>query len=355
LALARSGCEVHFISSALPMRLTGTEDCCRRVDFHRVEAPTYPVFQHPPYTLSLATKLCEVAQAHDLDILHAHYAIPHAASAFLACEMLGDKAPRTVTTLHGTDITLVGQEPSFFPITRFVIDRSDAVTAVSEFLRDETESVFGVTRDIEVIPNFVDVERFRPREDAEQRARFASPDEKLLVHASNYRKVKNVSAVVEVFARVAERLPCRLLLMGDGPELATADRHAVALGVEDRVIHLGRVDRLEELLPLADLLLLPSRHESFGLVALEALACGTPVVATNRGGTREFLISGEHGFLCDPEDVEGMAAAALRLLENPDFHRRCAEAGRRRAVTDFTAEKVVARYLALYERLLADR
>ncbi len=347
--LARSGYEVHFITSALPLRLRRFD---RNVFFHKVDTVSYPVFLGDPYTLALATVMSEVAARHRLDILHVHYAIPHAASAYLARAMLGGR-PRVITTLHGTDVTLVGQEPSFLPITRFLIERSDAVTAVSGWLRDETRRVFATERDIDVIPNFVDTRLFRPRPDARLRGEFAAPGERLLIHASNFRAVKNVPAVVEVFARVAAALPARLLLIGDGPELPVARSLAERLGVGDRVRCVGQVEHMAPVLAVGDLLLLPSLHESFGLVALEAMSCGTPVIATDRGGTREFIDDGHNSVLRDPADVAGMAAAALHLLRDETLRQQMGEDARRDAVERFGERCVLKRYLALYDRVLA--
>jgi N-acetyl-alpha-D-glucosaminyl L-malate synthase BshA len=347
--LARSGCEVHFITRSLPVRLRRFE---RNIFFHQVDTFSYPVFQGDPYTLALATVMSEVATQYELDILHVHYAIPHAASALLARDML-DGRVKVITTLHGTDVTLVGQEPSFLPITRYLIRRSDAVTAVSRWLRDETGLVFGVERLIEVIPNFVDTRLFRPREDARLRAQFAAPEEKLLIHASNFRPVKNIPVVIEVFARVAAAVPARLLLVGDGPELTLARERAAALGVADRVECLGQVENMAPIYPLGDLTLLPSRHESFGLAALESMSCGTPVIATNRGGTGEFIDDGHNGYLRDPEDVAGMTVAALRLLRDQGLHQSLAEEARRDAVASFGERCVLKQYIELYDRLLA--
>ena len=349
LLLARTGYEVHFISSSLPWRLHHYE---QNVFYHQVEVANYPVFQHPPYTLSLATVMSEVAQEHGLDILHVHYAIPHAASAFLAREMVGADRLKVITTLHGTDITLVGQEPSFFPITKFLIERSDAVTAVSTFLREETERVFAVTRSIDVIPNFVDTRLYHPLENPAHRARFAAPDEKLLVHASNFRQVKNVPTVVEVFARLNETVPGRLLLLGDGPEKRRVQERIDDLGVGDRVRFLGQLENLQEILALADLMLLPSAHESFGLVALEAMSCGTPVIATNVGGTDEFIDHGHNGYLCAPQDVDGMVRIASQLLQDAALQQHLAEEARRDAVEKFGARCVLKLYLELYDRVM---
>jgi N-acetyl-alpha-D-glucosaminyl L-malate synthase BshA len=351
LHLSRRGCEVHFISSELPFRLRKYHE---NIFYHPVEMPHYPVFQHSPYTLSLATAMSEVAARCGLDILHVHYAIPHAASAFLAREMNGADTLKVVTTLHGTDITLVGQEPSFFPMTRFLIEQSDAVTAVSSFLKRETVEVFGVGQDIEVIPNFVDARVFQPREVASLRKRFAPQGEKLLLHASNFRKVKNVEAVVDVFSEVCDQVACRLLLMGDGPEMPGILERVAAAGLEEKVDFLGQVDNLEEILPVGDLLLLPSLHESFGLVALEAMACGVIPVATNRGGAGEFIQDGLNGFLRDPHDIPGMAAAAVKVLQDEALRQEMAEEGRRDAAADFGASCVVRQYLDLYDRVLDD-
>ncbi|MFO7652284.1 MAG: N-acetyl-alpha-D-glucosaminyl L-malate synthase BshA [Candidatus Krumholzibacteriia bacterium] len=348
LNLARSGYSVHFITSQLPLRLRRFR---RNILYHPVEVPSYPVFLHPPYTLSLATAMSNVAIEHGLDILHVHYAIPHAASAFLAREMVGGGRLKVITTLHGTDITLVGQEPSFFPMTRFVIERSDAVTAVSEFLRLETQQVFGVTRPITVIPNFVDTRRFHPRECPRRRARLAEPHERILMHASNFRPVKNLAAVVGVFARIARDLPARLVLVGEGPELPRVRAQAEAEGVADRLVLLGQVDDLEALLPCADLVLLPSWHESFGLVALEAMACGVPVVATTRGGTGEFIVDGVNGMLREPDDYDGMAAAVRHLLSDDNARSHMGEEARRDAVERFGARCILKQYVDLYDRV----
>jgi len=349
LHLARRGCEVHFIASQLPFRLQQYNE---NIIYHPVDMPTYPVFPSSPYTLSLASVMSEVATRCRLDLLHVHYAIPHAASAYLAKQMVGPERLKIVTTLHGTDITLVGQEPSFFPMTRFLIDHSDAVTAVSTFLKDETIRVFGTGENIEVIPNFVDARVFRPREDDRLRQRFAPAGEKLILHASNFRKVKNLDAVVDVFARVASRLPVRLLLVGDGPEMPAVRARIAELGLADRVSHLGQVDNLEEVLPVADLLLLPSLHESFGLVGLEAMACGVVPLLTSRGGASEFVQDGITGFLRDPDDLDGMADTAARVLADDVLRSQMAEDGRRDAAGDFGASCVIRRYLELYDRLL---
>ena len=350
LHLSRRGCEVHFISSELPFRLRKYHE---NIFYHPVEMPHYPVFQHSPYTLSLATTMSNVAERYALDILHVHYAIPHAASAYLAQKMIGRSSLKVVTTLHGTDITLVGQEPSFFPMTRFLIEQSDAVTAVSDFLKRKTMDVFGIGDDIEVIPNFVDTRVFKPNEGSSLKRRFAPRGEKLLAHVSNFRKVKNVGAVVEVFAKVNSVLPSRLLLIGAGPEMDGVRRQVTQFGLDDQVEYLGQVDNLEDILPVADLLLLPSLHESFGLVALEAMACGVIPLATDRGGAGEFIQDGLNGLLRDPLDIEGMVRAAVKVLRDDQLRDEMAEEARRDSAADFGVSCVVKQYLDLYDRLLA--
>ncbi len=350
LNLASRGYEVHFITDAMPVRLQSYQ---RNIFFHPVEAVSYPVFRYTPYTLALATKMAEVARSHQLDILHVHYAIPHAASAYLARSLLGRDRISVVTTLHGTDITLVGQEPSYFEMTRFLIAESDAVTAVSGALRDETLRTFGVGENIEVIPNFVDPRRFRPRPDL-SREDYAPPDEPLLLHASNFRPVKNVAHVLRIFAGVNAARPSRLLLLGDGPERGPAERLAAELGVADRVSFLGHVENLEDLLAVADLMLMPSRHESFGLVALEAMACGTPAIVTSEGGPGEFIEDGHNSFLRHPDDLEGWIRTALHLLGDEALYRQIADDGLRDAVARFGTPCVLKRYIDLYDRVLAE-
>lgn len=351
LALARTGdFEIHFISHAQPHRLRHFEP---NVFFHEVETASYPPFPHAPYSLALASKMTEVARYHGLDLLHVHYAIPHAASAWLAQQMLGDDAIGVLTTLHGTDITLVGQDPSLFPLTRFVIQRSDSVSAVSKYLRDETIRVFDVDRPIEVIGNFVDTSVFVPRPDLRAHNPLAGPGVPLLMHASNFRPVKNVEKVVEVFAAVRAQRDCRLAMVGDGPEVQPARQLARDLGVEADVHFLGNQDSTEELLAMCDVLLLPSETESFGLVALEAMSCAVPVVASRRGGIPEVIDDGETGLLFEPDDVAGMSAAILGLLEEPERARKMGERGREVARERFCISCVIHQYTDLYERTSA--
>ncbi len=351
IALADRGDEVHFISYALPSRL----DLPRaRVHFHEVVAPSYPLFVSPPYTLALATKMAEVAGQERLDLLHVHYALPHAISAILAREMGNGNGVRlkVVTTLHGTDVTIVGQDRSYLPITRWSIDQSDAVTAVSQYLKDVTIREFGVKRPIEVLPNFVDTKQYHPGGASPFARTLAGEDEALLVHVSNFRPVKRVGDVLAVFERVQKAMPARLLLIGDGPERSLAERLAREGGFAAKTTFLGNVAAIETILPAARLLLLPSDAESFGLAALEAMACGVPVIGTAKGGLPEVVQDGINGYLRPVGDVEGMAKAAMSLLSDADLWSKFSAAARRRAELDFPTEALVSRYRALYEKTL---
>ncbi|HET9949899.1 MAG TPA: N-acetyl-alpha-D-glucosaminyl L-malate synthase BshA [Longimicrobiales bacterium] len=350
LALARRGHEVHFVAYAQPFRLVGLHE---RVFYHEVEMEDYPLFEHPPYTLALAVALHDAVRREGLDLVHMHYAIPHAASAFLAREMLKEERPlKIVTTLHGTDITLLGLHPSFHAITRFSILQSDGLSAVSRFLKDETVRDFSVPDDrIEVIPNFVDTEVWRPDREPCHRSKLAPEGHKIVMHVSNFRLVKRVQDVVDVFAKVREQVPARLVLVGDGPERPRALKHAADLGMRDEVLYLGRHSAVEEILSCADLFLLPSASESFGLAALEAMACGAPVVASTAGGLPEVVEHGVSGYLFPVGETERMAEAAVKVLTDPDHARALSEAGRRAAVERFSTDVVVPRYEALYERV----
>lgn len=351
LELARRGHEVHFITYDSPFRLRGYVG---HAVFHQVdtEIARYPLFQHFPYTLALASRQYEVALQEKLDLLHVHYAIPHATTAFLAREMLKHEHPiKVVTTLHGTDITLVGQEASFYAITRFSIEQSDGVTAVSEFLRDETYRAFGcVSCDLRVIPNFVNLQEYRP-EAALPRETLAPADHKLLVHVSNFREVKRVKDVVRIFARVRRAMPATLLMVGDGPDRHDAEHEARELGVGTDVRFLGRLDTVAPLLAASDLFLLPSQTESFGLAALEAMACGAPVLATTAGGLPEVLTDGVEGILEPVGSVEAMARRAIALLKDPVRHAAARQAALARAAM-FSADAVVPQYEAYYAEIL---
>ena len=352
LALGRRGHEVHIISYSSPFRLRGFAE---NVSFHEVDlSSTYPLLEYFPYSLALAVKQHEVALREQLDILHVHYAIPHAPAAFLAKQMLEeDHDIKVVTTLHGTDITLVGLESSFFTVTKFAIERSDAVTAVSEYLRDATHREFGCAKcGIEVIPNFINLDEYRPADpNSDKCAHFAPPGHKVLVHISNFREVKRVPDVVRVFAQVREKIPAVLILAGDGPQRPEAEHEAEHLGVANDVRFLGKVDAIAELLQAADLYLLPSRSESFGLSALEALACGVPVLASKVGGLPEVVEDGVSGVLVEFGDLEEMARKALQILGDPTLHARYRAAGIERAKV-FDTHHVVPMYEDLYERVL---
>jgi N-acetyl-alpha-D-glucosaminyl L-malate synthase BshA len=350
IELARRGDNVHFISYALPSRLHLLHE---RLRFHEVTVTPYPLFDdYPPYTLALATKMAEVAEFEKLEILHVHYAIPHAISAYLAKQILGEHGVKVVTTLHGTDITLVGRDPSYLPITRFGIESSDAVTAVSEWLRRETVEHFHPAKSIDVVPNFVDPARFR-RHPASRRI-FAHDDEKLVCHASNFRPVKRIMDIVEAFAGIARRVKARLIMMGDGPERARAEAYCREHGLVDRVFFLGNYANLEEIIGACDLLLLPSETESFGMAALEALACEVPVIATRTGGLPEVVEDGEVGYLVTVGDVDAIVDRAVEILSDDAKRDRMGRAGRALAIERFDIGRVVPMYARVYERVLQD-
>ncbi|MFN2442663.1 MAG: N-acetyl-alpha-D-glucosaminyl L-malate synthase BshA [Thermoanaerobaculia bacterium] len=349
IALAKRGIDVHFISYALPSRLSTLHE---RIRFHEVAMMNYPLFDNfPPYTLALATKMAEIAEYEDLDILHVHYAIPHAISAYLARQMLKDHPIRVVTTLHGTDITLVGRDPSFLPITRFGIDSSDGVTAVSAWLRDETTEFLEVKRPIEVIHNFVDPARFRKSSNFLCDG-FVKPEEMLLGHISNFRPVKRVLDVMEIFLRVQREIPAKLVMIGDGPERSRAEAFSREHRITDRVLFLGNVPELEEVVAALDLFLLPSETESFGMAALEAQASEVPVIASMAGGLPEVVANGETGYLLPVGDTDGMATRAIELLRDDDRRQEMGEAGRRRAIELFHVDRIVPRYIAFYESVM---
>jgi N-acetyl-alpha-D-glucosaminyl L-malate synthase BshA len=359
IELAARGHQVHFITSSQPFRLTGRE---ANIHFHQVEVYHYPLFEHAPYDLALATRMAEVAEFYSLDILHVHYAIPHSVCALLARQMLAARGRHLpfITTLHGTDITLVGQDRSYLPITRFGITQSDGVTAISSHLRDRTREAFDIDSEIEVIRNFVNCDVYvrNPSLIAQMRPQFAAPatatqpEEKLLVHLSNFRPVKRILDVVETFARVARAVPSRLLLIGDGPDRSAAERLALQLGIQDRIHFLGKQDNVNELLPVADLMLMPSEMESFGLAALEAMACGVPAIATRVGGVPELIDDGVNGRLFEVGDVAGMAQAAIALLTDEPARRRMAEAARKTAQDRFCASRIIPLYEEYYERVI---
>ena len=356
LELADRGHEVHFISYSQPIRLPKTYP---NIHYHEVEVSRYPLFEYPPYDLALATRMAEVAEIYELDLLHVHYAIPHSVSAMLARQMLScDHArPRRrlpyVTTLHGTDITLVGSDPSYLPITRFSIDQSDGVTSISEYLKRRTLEVFAVQTPIQVIPNFVNCDLYhRTPKLLEHRSEYAGADEKILVHLSNFRPVKRLGDVIEIFDRVQKKIPARLLMIGDGPERSSAEWLAVKKGIHKKVDFLGKQDRISEKLAVADVMLLPSQLESFGLAALEAMACEVVPITTNEGGLPEVVDHGKTGFLAAVGDVETMANYAIEILSDENKLRQMGEAARASAQARFCASKIIPMYERFYRGVL---
>jgi len=349
MELAARGHEVHFISYAVPIRLNSMNE---RITFHEVEVATYPLFDHPPYTLALATKMMEVAEEESLDLLHVHYAIPHSVSALLARMMAAPRRLPFITTLHGTDITLVGSDRSYLPITRFSIEQSDGVTAISNYLRDRTIREFEISRPIEVIPNFVNCDLYKRAEDQSLRARWVRNGEPILMHLSNFRPVKRITDAIEIFALVREKISAKLVMIGDGPDHGAAEYLVRKKKLSKDVFFLGKQDRVHEILGVGDLFLLPSDSESFGLAALEAMACEMPVVATNVGGIPEVVTHGADGYLFEPRDVETAAKFALEILARPDHGRAMGEMARVNARRRYCSNDIIPRYEAYYEKVL---
>jgi len=355
--LAQRGHEIHFISYAIPSRLTAFVE---NIFYHEVEINNYPLFDFPLYSIALASKMVEVAMFNDIDIFHAHYAIPHATSAYLAREIIKyenkiKKQVKVITTLHGTDITLVGLEPSFLATMRFSIEKSDGVTAVSQFLKDKTLSNYKINKDIEVIPNFIDTEKYKRIDDEKAKCfkkNFAPNNEKILVHTSNFRAVKRVQDVIKVFAEVNKKIPVRLLLIGDGPERSDCERLCRELNIFELVKFLGKQDSLAELLSIADLFLIPSQTESFGLAALEAMACDVPVISSSVGGLPELNLHGETGFIAEIGDISRMAKYAVDLLTNERKYKLFSKNARARAM-EFDELKIVPVYENFYEKILS--
>ena len=356
IELAARGHEVHFIAYQQPIRLTNQHP---QIFFHEVTVSQYPLFEYPPYDLALATRMAEVAEIYNLDILHVHYAIPHSVSALLARQMLAaqenGKARKLpfVTTLHGTDITIVGADRSYLPVTRYAIEQSDGVTAISNYLKQRTLQEFDIRNPIEVIYNFVNCDTYRrdPKA-AERRAEFAQKDERILVHVSNFRPVKRICDVIEIFDRVQKKVPSRLLLMGDGPDRSRAEWLVNQKRLRDKVEFLGKVDRVNEKLSFADLMLVPSEMESFGLAALEAMACEVPTVATSVGGVPEVIEHGRTGFLASVGDVETMAGHAIDILSDEKRLREMGMLARWEAQARFCTTKIIPEYEQFYVRVL---
>jgi L-malate glycosyltransferase len=354
LELAERGHEIHFISYAQPIRLMGPHP---NIHYHEVEVSRYPLFEYPPYDLALASRMAEVAELYDLDLLHVHYAIPHSVSALLARQMMAAK-PRGrklpfVTTLHGTDITLVGLDRSYLPITRFSIEQSDGVTAISQYLQERTLREFDIRNEIKVIYNFVNCDVYvRGKEASDLKQEYAPNGERLLVHLSNFRPVKRITDCIEVFDRVRKKIPSKLLMIGDGPDRSRAEWLAVQRGIHDDVIFLGKQEQVQEKLAMSDILLLPSELESFGLAALEGMACEVVPIATRVGGIPELIEHGKSGYLADVGDVESMARFAIELLGDDAALRTMAKASRAVAQSRFCASRIIPQYEEYYRRVL---
>lgn len=349
--LAERGHEVHFISSSLPARLNVT---LSNIFFHKVNVETYPLFEFQPYSLALSTLIVNVAQTYGLDLIHVHYAIPHAYAAYFAKQILKDKGINlpVVTTLHGTDITLVGNHPAYKPAVEFSINQSDWVTSVSEDLKKETHDFFNITKDIEVIPNFIDNSQFLTEDDCDCVDDCFDRKEKVVIHVSNLRKVKRIEDVVDVFYRIQQEVDSRLIIVGEGPEWESASAQIDRLGITDKVKSLGKVNDLYKVLCSADLFLLPSEKESFGLAALEAMAARVPVISSNAGGIPEVNVEGETGFLLPIGDVDGMAEKAIMLLKNAEMLKKFKAQAKEQALR-FDKKKVLPLYEDLYYSLMA--
>jgi len=351
LELATRGHEVHFITYSNPIRL---DPDIPRIHYHEVEVSNYPLFQYPPYCLALASRMMDVAEAYDLDLLHVHYAIPHSISAMLAQQMMAPKRRLPfITTLHGTDITLVGADPSYFPITKFSIEKSDGVTSISEDLRNHTVEVFGVSNEIRVITNFINCDLYHPDPEKAGALAYAPTGEKLLIHVSNFRPVKRVLDCIHILAEVRKQTPAHLLMVGDGPDRGPAEHLVRQLKLTPHVSFLGKQNHVERLIPLAHVLLMPSEMESFGLVALEAMSCGVAPVATYVGGVPELIVNGENGFMEPVGDIAAQANRAVELLTDDALHQRITAAGRRRALDVFCTERIIPQYERYYEQVLA--
>ncbi|HNR15370.1 MAG TPA: N-acetyl-alpha-D-glucosaminyl L-malate synthase BshA [Chitinophagaceae bacterium] len=349
-ALAQKGHLVHFITYQQPVRLGGFTP---NILYHEVQVPTYPLFDYPPYETALASTMVDVIKNNDLDLLHVHYAIPHASAAYMAKQILkkeGKNIP-VITTLHGTDITLVGRDKTYAPVVTFSINESDAITAVSQNLRDETFKHFHITKEIEVIVNFVDVSRFSRKPIDAFRKVIAPNGERILLHASNFRKIKRVQDVVKIFAEVNKQIPSKLLFVGDGPERSTAEDLSRELGVCDEIRFVGKQEQMEDILAIADLFLLTSEYESFGLAALEAMAAGVPVISTNAGGLGEINIPGETGYMADVGEVDTMSKQALSILQNDEILKGFKERAAAHA-KKFDIHNIVPLYEKLYEKFL---
>jgi N-acetyl-alpha-D-glucosaminyl L-malate synthase BshA len=345
--MAEKGHEVHFITDRMPFRLAEFQS---NIYYHEVEVSEYYVFRYPPYDLALANKLAQVAKQEKLDLLHVHYAVPHAICAYLAKQMVGDHL-KVVTTLHGTDITILGHDPSLRDLIRMAIHQSDAVTAVSQDLRLETYEVLAINKPIDLVYNFVDQRDYVTPANPQLRAQYATPDEKILLHMSNFRPVKRITDVIDIFARVHEKVPSRLMFVGEGPELTKAVNRVRELGLTGRVHYLGKQNNVAEIIGMTDLLLLPSEKESFGLVALEAMAAGVPTIGSNAGGIPEVVRHGENGYLAPVGHIRDMAEYAIKLLTDRALYAQFSAAGLQHSKSHFSAEAIAAQYEEIYYRV----
>jgi N-acetyl-alpha-D-glucosaminyl L-malate synthase BshA len=351
-ALASKGHEVHFISYAFPHRLSSFTD---NVYYHEVEISKYPLFEHSLYSLALTSKMLEVIKYEKLDLIHVHYAIPHATSAYLAKQIIrkNNSDIKIITTLHGTDITLVGLEPSFLPLVKFSIEESDGVTAVSKFLKETTLANYKITNEIKVISNFINTSLYNTTPNQEMRIKIAPNGEKVLIHTSNFRKVKRVSDTIKILELVNRKIPTKLILVGDGPERSECERFSHELNLQENVIFLGKQDGIEKILTCGDIFLLPSQSESFGLAALEAMACGLPIISSNVGGLPELNIHNETGFITEVGEIKEMANYTIDLLQNKNRYDLFSKNARNRAVNNFDINLIIPQYENYYKKILA--
>ncbi|MEX0721078.1 MAG: N-acetyl-alpha-D-glucosaminyl L-malate synthase BshA [Balneolaceae bacterium] len=351
--LAKKGHKIHVLSYARPARLNTLDT---DITYHEVSINTYPLFEFPPYDLALATQMVNLIEYQDLDLLHVHYALPHATSAYLAKQIMAEKGRKVavITTLHGTDITLVGSDPSYKHVVEFSIDKSDGVTAVSEYLKQETYNRFEINQDIRVVPNFIDLDRFQKSNKSHFKKAICPEDEKVIVHVSNFRKVKRVPAVISIFSKVLESgIKSKLLLVGDGPDRKKAEKQCRELGICDQVRFLGKLEKVEDVLSIADLFLIPSGSETFGLAALEALSCSVPVISSDVGGLPEVNIHGETGYLCDLDDVDCMANYAVKILSDSALHTQLSINARKHAES-FNQDLIVEQYETFYQEVMKE-
>lgn len=348
LELAKEGHNIHFISYRLPFRLSRFN---RNISFHEVDIFDYPLFKYPPYSLSLSAKMAEVAESENLDILHVHYAMPHATSSYLAKKMVGKRRIKTVTTLHGTDITLVGTHSSFYKITKFSIEKSDGITCVSNYLKDTTRETFKINKEMKVIYNFIDTKRYKRTVKKNKKLDFVGKDDKVIIHISNFRPLKNIGHIIKVFHLVSREVKSKLILVGDGPDTYRMRNMVSKLKLEDKVLFLGMQENIIPLLNIGDLYMLPSKSEGFGLSALEALSCEVPVIGTHVGGLKEVVEHGKSGFIFDPEDIDSMTKAAVKILSDNDIRLKMGREARKRSKL-FDINVIIPQYIDYYNTVL---